>query len=270
MDALSDNGQRGRLSSRRWFQFGTRSLFVLMAVSALMALAWKVYVFDPYHAEQRSLAALKKLNPKLQFSTFGPGWLRKLAGERYFSHVSQIILDDRLAGRPVTDDDLADLKGLSRIYSVRLQCKSVSPRGLENLNSLPRLRQLIFHNPLFDDDDLKALRPVLTRIHSLDIGNTRVTDNGLQHLSTATQLRSLGVGRTQITDDGMRHLRKLTKLEYLDLLGDNVTDLGLWEASNLKSLRVLNIDGTVATYREVLRIQRHLPNCEIWGHPPIQ
>ena len=47
------------------------------------------------------------------------------------------------------------------------------------------------------------------------LGETKVTDDGLVHLSGMTELKSLSLDFLPITDKGAAHLRGLTKLKVL-------------------------------------------------------
>jgi hypothetical protein len=49
----------------------------------------------------------------------------------------------------------------------------------------------------------------------------------LARLSGLAQLERLYLGNTQVTDAGLDHLKPLVKLKQLDLYGDNVTDFGV-------------------------------------------
>ena len=47
------------------------------------------------------------------------------------------------------------------------------------------------------------------------------------HLKGLTKLQSLFIGGTQVTDTGLVHLKGLTKLQTLELDGTQVTDEGV-------------------------------------------
>ena len=72
----------------------------------------------------------------------------------------------------------------------------------------------------------------LRQLQSLNLGDTRVTDAGLEHLKELTELRSLDFHspspayRTNVGDAGLEYLKRLTKLESLDLTYTKVTDTG--------------------------------------------
>jgi Leucine-rich repeat (LRR) protein len=72
-----------------------------------------------------------------------------------------------------------------------------------------------------------TLLQALTKLESLSLNNTLVSDAGLAHLQVLTQLRNLYLGNTQVSDTGLQHLEGLTQLENLYLSNTQVSDAGL-------------------------------------------
>lgn len=48
----------------------------------------------------------------------------------------------------------------------------------------------------------------LTRLHTLDLTEAKITDNGLEHLNGLSSLRNLCLVDTLVTDAGIRDLKK--------------------------------------------------------------
>jgi hypothetical protein len=61
--------------------------------------------------------------------------------------------------------------------------------------------------PIGDDDLLQ--HSWLSRVTSLDLGETLVTGHGLAHVTATTSLRKLFLDRCAITDAGAQHLGAL-------------------------------------------------------------
>lgn len=58
------------------------------------------------------------------------------------------------------------------------------------------------------------------------VGETSITDEGLQYLGALKKLKMLAVHRTAVTDAGLEHLRKLDALWLLMVEGTGVTREG--------------------------------------------
>ncbi len=127
--------------------------------------------------------------------------LEKLRVEIKRSEVGRVLGVD-LEGTQITDAELVDLKGLTR------------------------LAELSLRDTQFTDAELVHLK-VLFFLENLNLGNTEITDAGLVHLKTMTNLKHLDLYDTQITDAGLLHLAEMTNLELVVLSLTFVTDAGV-------------------------------------------
>jgi hypothetical protein len=129
----------------------------------------------------------------------GPVWLRALLGDDFFaaavyvegsddadkivSHVEQLPylrhLSVGVASQdcPVTDASLVQLKGLTRLETLRLYHTRVTDAGLVHLQGLSQLE-------------------------SLELCGTKVTDAGLVHLQGLPRLQMLDLRSTEVTTPG--------------------------------------------------------------------
>ena len=89
----------------------------------------------------------------------------------------------------------------------------------------------------FGDDQLAALQPLARVIQRLDLGETAVSDAGLQSLGTFENLEVLKLDRTQITDAGLEALSNLLNLRTLVLFSTAISDEGLDALDNLPKLK---------------------------------
>jgi Leucine-rich repeat (LRR) protein len=81
-----------------------------------------------------------------------------------------------------------------------------------------------------DDNKLASLAKhlrKLTRLKSLSVAGSQVTDAGLEAIEELTTIQWLYLGQTRVSDIGMDHLARLVNLEYLDLTDTAVTDQGM-------------------------------------------
>lgn len=113
------------------------------------------------------------------------------------------------------------------------------------------------------DDQLGVLDALAPAVLWLDLGGTRVTDEGLSRVARLANLTRLHLQRTAITDAGLVHLEALERLEYLNLYGTRVTDEGLERLSSLGRLRSLYLWGTEVTDAGAGRLESRLPRLAI-------
>ena len=100
----------------------------------------------------------------------------------------------------ITDDELAQLKGLTHLRVLVLANTQITDLGLVHIERLSSLQ-------------------------ILDISTTGITDTGLKHLKELTGLQQLHLTGTQITDAGLVHLKDLADLQKLHLKGTNITEV---------------------------------------------
>ena len=103
----------------------------------------------------------------------------------------------------------------------------------------------------------------LTRLESLELMHTFVTDASLVHLNELTYLEALWLADTPVTGTGLVHLKGLTNLRVLSLHDTPVTDAGLEHLKGLTSLYKLGLHNTQVTAEGRAMLRKALPNCEI-------
>ncbi len=141
-----------------------------------------------------------------------------------------------------------------------------------------RIRAICFRpEGSIDDPDYKFTDAHLKRfseerekssdVRSVWLECTRVTDVGLEHLTTLANLELLSLQNTDVTDGGLKHLASLTKLRGLDLSETQVTDAGLENLTSLTNLEYLNVFCTQVTYEGAKNLRQALPSCEIYPPP---
>lgn len=106
------------------------------------------------------------------------------------------------SGTPVSDPDLASLKGLKKLQRLNLDRAAVRGPGLASLQELPKL----------------------TELH---VGCAALTDLFAKDIAALKRLQRLSVAGSAITDDGLKPLYGLTDLQELDLTGTKVSKEGV-------------------------------------------
>lgn len=171
------------------FQFGIRSLLAF-CLACSIAVAWLGVEMRQARRQQKAVESIRSLHvvnydwefdanhyPIAHAAPTGPGWLRKMLGDDFFSAVVSVGITQ------MTDAGVENLKGLTNLEALNLMSTSVTDVGLEHLKGLTKLQVLILQN-------------------------TQVTDAGLEHLKGLTNLQTLVLSGTQVTDAGVKGLQK--------------------------------------------------------------
>jgi hypothetical protein len=93
-----------------------------------------------------------------------------------------------------------------------------------------------------------------------------VSDKDLAILQGCYKLDALFVGQTPITDSGVDNIVKCRNLEILDLNGTRITDRGLARLAEL-NLNYLSIEGTSVSGKGLADFQRAEPLCTVIFRP---
>jgi hypothetical protein len=93
------------------------------------------------------------------------------------------------------------------------------------------------------DDHLRQITD-RSRVRSLVLDGTRITDAGLEHVRGMANLETLCLGATEITDAGVQSLDDLQALQFLDLRRTRVTNASIPSLSRLRRLGLLNLSET--------------------------
>ena len=151
----------------------------------------------------------------------------------------------------VTDEGLAQLKGLRGVTFLDLSGTGVSDAGLPHLSELITLETLHLSTTMVSDDGLDHLLP-LVNLRQLQFYGSRLTDRGMTAIAKMTTLRNLGPGNNlAITDKGVEALGVLVDLEYIDLGGTRVSDTCLPLLAKLPRLKGFALNRTSVTSQGV-------------------
>src|SRR5262249_52271476 len=137
------------------------------------------------------MSALENAGGMILTKDRGPGWLRKLVGEKRMRLFEQILKID-FTRVHVTDATLAQLRSLDGALALHLDDTQVTDAALTHVKGLTGLWILLMNG-------------------------ARVTDSGLSNLEKLAGLQILDVSNTAVTDVGMKSLQGLTGLVNLSL-----------------------------------------------------
>ena len=100
----------------------------------------------------------------------GPGWLRKILGENFFSEVDDVTLNGTPNGGPTA-------------FTIGLGRPSALALGLDRVKEFSHLRKLRLYETDVSDAALVNLG-TSTELQELDLHGADITNAGLQHLRT--------------------------------------------------------------------------------------
>ena len=232
----------------RWrFQFGIRSLLVLVVVAAL-PFSWLAAEMKKAREQSKAIGAIKKLGGGVLLSEPGPIWLRRSLGDDLFRTADNVAFGEFMSDEvtEVTDSAVGYLHELNQLASLDLSNTTIKDSQLKHLEGLGYLIHLELNETKVTNAGLEYLEG-LKQLRELRLSKTNVTDAGLEHLKRLPNLESLELDDTKVTDAGLKNLAGLGHLLQLELAETNVTDAGLENLRGLKQLEELSLWGTHIT-----------------------
>lgn len=179
--------------------------------------------------------------PYEEWQPFGPMWLRRLTGPRFWSWGDTLVSADLGSYEEV---DLLPGKGSIQVLRIRSSHSDAMP-SLEDYKSLIAIELMPADDRRDSNsapDSLPFLREVAQcrSLQGLYLAGGRVTNPGIELLSRLPNVKRLVLScNPDITDDGLAHLESARSLQSVDL-GE-----------------------TAVTRKGVQRLRRALPHCEI-------
>lgn len=183
-------------------------------------------------------------------------WLERRLGEEYFRDVTSVFFDE---------PDPAVLKELARLGQLeylKLAGDQFTDDDLAYVAQCSRLKSLYIAKTPITDAGMKHLRR-LRELEHVDLSGTKITDSGLAELKDSTELRELNLNETRITGAGLEHLQGLTHLVALNLNRTKVDDSGLAQIKGLTQLRYLCLNETPVSDAGLIHL-RGLPLTDLF------
>jgi mono/diheme cytochrome c family protein/uncharacterized membrane protein len=113
------------------------------------------------------------------------------------------------------------------------------------------------------EKDLNLLEPLRKQIIWLKIGNTKLSDQQMEIISSLSSITRLSLERTSITDKGILTLQKLSSLQYINLVGTKVTAKGLAQLKDLNKLQKIFLYQTSITGNDWNELKKTFPKAMI-------
>lgn len=157
---------------------------------------------------------------------------------------------------PLTENDLAQVAELDLSFARNFQ-----NADLKGINLLTKLNTLNLSYTQVSDIGLAHLQK-LTQLTQLSLSCTKVSDAGLKHLQNLTQITYLSLTETQVSNAGLSHLQKFPLLIRLFLAGTQISDAGLADLEKLTQLTAISLIGSKVSTGGYKRLQAALPDCK--------
>jgi hypothetical protein len=277
---------------RRWYQFGMRTLLLIMLLLAVGTGAWVRSV----QRQQRAVQRFRDVNAQVYYDYMPvtasasaadrpfPDWCYDWLSEDFFHTVTCVKVGRdhfdvevlrAFADLPdlkridltgnIDGEELRYLRSLNQLRDLRLNGTSVTDNSLRHLSNLSHLRSLDLFRCGISDEGLRHIRP-LTQLRHLRLAKSAVTGAGIRELVGMTKMRSLDLQGLPISDDDLAYLQNMTALEHLYLRGSAVhktpvSDAGLAHLTGLKRLKLLHLDHSMVG-SEAMRYCASLPSLE--------
>ncbi|GJM29882.1 MAG: hypothetical protein DHS20C17_25170 [Cyclobacteriaceae bacterium] len=140
----------------------------------------------------------------------------------------------------------------------------------------PALDVSIFVKQAYKDQYLKELTDIKNQLVSLNLSYMPVTDDDLVTIGKFQNLEILNLNNTNITNEGLQHLTGCINLTLLSLSGTKI-ELGIEEwLANLESLESVYLWNTRITDQQLDELKKQLPDIDFYlgyaadQEPPIQ
>lgn len=126
----------------------------------------------------------------------------------------------KLAGKPVTDNDLAQLAKIGDlVHSVNLATTDIKDDKLSTVGKLKHLKRLHLENTGTTDAGLAHLKG-LGHLEYLNLYGTKVSDKGLDHLAGLSNLKKVFFWQSDVTETGAKKLAEKLPSTFMNLGSD--------------------------------------------------
>lgn len=114
-----------------------------------------------------------------------------------------------------------------------------------------------------DDRALSALTPLAEHVTELDLGRSKVGDEGLAIVAKMPRLTSLDLRQTQVSNQGVASLAACKELRSLNLFGTKTGDYAMSALAALKHLEHLYLWQTEVSAAAVVRLRESVPGVRV-------
>jgi hypothetical protein len=240
---------------RRWIHRAEHTLLGgLIGIGLLIGGLWlylRLWCYPEWKSEQPIIAAIKRIGGRAN-SGLRPAWPAHVPlgwlGWEYRDRVKSVDLSRFPSDsvRRLSAENLEQIATLGHLEQLGVVGYQFDPSSLKYVTAIKTLRSLRIasHTPDAKVDTETVYFKGLTNLTHLELTNTDLSDNGLQHLEGMTQLESLILFRAHVTDTGLGYLKRMTGMRELHLAHTAVTDAGMPNLAGMTQMRTLYLSYT--------------------------
>lgn len=174
----------------------------------------------------------------------------------------------RPSSYPLTSEALKKLANLKNLKVLTVAGQNIGEKEINGISTyFPLLQQLDLRKTVIEDANLLYINR-LKNLQVLDIGDTKVTNEGLKSLDAASlsALKMLNLSSTLVDEKIISHLAFFPNLETLDLRYTKLNPNKLEDLQRLKKLKLLYLKAPAEGVRtELLTI--HNPQLKVVVEP---
>ena len=168
-----------------------------------------------------------EFDPKAE--SWVPGWLRQSLGDDFFHAVEEVSFFSQFQenGALVVNQtpDVLPLQlvlaGVTKIKCLRLWGTQVTDRNLKVVADLNDLEDLVIVDAISVSDKGVAHMRSLNRLKWLVLTESQITDESLRVVGKLPNLEVLNIQASRLSDEGLLHLSDHKKLRTLFVHGDD-------------------------------------------------
>jgi hypothetical protein len=174
------------------------------------------------------------------------------------------LREARLTGAKIDDRYVEYLTGLKRLEELELVDTRITDKGLKALSQIKTLKRLVVaFSPLVTDAGVENLAKLanLEELVLTDVPGLKGL--GLAALQGTTKLRTLDLSWTGVTDDGLTALKGHKSLQHLVLEECPISERSLQAVATMPKLRELSLEETKVSRAQVEQFRKARPTLLI-------
>ena len=173
-------------------------------------------------------------------------WITRLGGKVDRDAKGKVI-GVNLRGSWINDVEMSQLAAMPDLERLDLSHTRISDEGMLRLKPAPKIRDLnLYYSEWITDQGMSAIAG-WKQLKRLNVRGTRISDATLQLVGKITGLEALDIAQTPVTDNGLDHLITLIHLKELAMGGGRRGNTALAILKMLPTLTHLDLSGARPT-----------------------